>query len=186
VFPAWHRAYLLDFEQALQKADVAAGGDGKIGLPYWDWQEFEVIPPIIRKHFSEIPAAFKEEIIAAGGDDFANRGYDLHSDSVIRRNLRGAKLTQKVNGVLSEPLHWRAASTRWGGGFSVETPHNDVHVATGFPMSTVKYEARNGGVATNSFSRPLTFSPRAQVRGFPPHFLPAPLQRGPHLRGLHR
>lgn len=37
-FPAWHRAYLVEFEKQLQIADKAIGGDGNIGLPYWDWQ----------------------------------------------------------------------------------------------------------------------------------------------------
>ena len=36
-FPTWHRPYLLDFERMLRRADIALGGDGNIGLPYWDW-----------------------------------------------------------------------------------------------------------------------------------------------------
>jgi len=36
-FPNWHRVYMLDFEQTLRCADIDLGGDGNIGLPYWDW-----------------------------------------------------------------------------------------------------------------------------------------------------
>ena len=41
-FPNWHRPYLLDFERTMRRADLALGGDGSIGLPYWDWSEAEV------------------------------------------------------------------------------------------------------------------------------------------------
>ena len=36
-FPNWHRIYMLEFEQTLRRADLENGGDGNIGLPYWDW-----------------------------------------------------------------------------------------------------------------------------------------------------
>ncbi len=36
-FLAWHRAFLWEFEEDLQAADIAGGGDGKIGLPWWNW-----------------------------------------------------------------------------------------------------------------------------------------------------
>jgi hypothetical protein len=41
-FPGWHRAYIADFECTLRRADIANGGDGRIGLPYWDWTSAEV------------------------------------------------------------------------------------------------------------------------------------------------
>ena len=51
-FPGWHRPYMLDFERALRRADLACGGDGTIGLPYWDWCETEVngevLPKVVR------------------------------------------------------------------------------------------------------------------------------------------
>ena len=34
-FPGWHRVYLHDFEQTLQRADIKNGNDGNISLPYW-------------------------------------------------------------------------------------------------------------------------------------------------------
>lgn len=51
-FPTWHRPYMLAFERALRRADLALGGDGRIGLPYWDWCQTsvngEVLPGIVR------------------------------------------------------------------------------------------------------------------------------------------
>ena len=42
LFPGWHRGYLCDFEQSLQRADRALGGDGMLGLPYWDFSRPEI------------------------------------------------------------------------------------------------------------------------------------------------
>lgn len=36
-FLPWHREFILLFEQDMQKADRALGGDGSLTLPYWDW-----------------------------------------------------------------------------------------------------------------------------------------------------
>eukprot|EP00966_Prymnesium_polylepis_P005626 128608-Prymnesium_polylepis.1 len=51
-FPGWHRAYILAFERMMRRADMALGGDGAIGLPYWDWSapevHGEVLPRIVR------------------------------------------------------------------------------------------------------------------------------------------
>ena len=53
VFPAWHRAYLVEFERSLQEADKKLGGDGKIGVPYWDFADIDregpMIPPMLRE-----------------------------------------------------------------------------------------------------------------------------------------
>ena len=39
------------------------------------------------------------------------------------------------------PEHWLHASTRWGRGSSLESPHNSVHVALGWPMTSVAVAA---------------------------------------------
>jgi len=60
-FPGWHRAYLLEFERTLRRADMALGGDGMIGLPYWGWEEAningEVFPKILRERFEKYPVS---------------------------------------------------------------------------------------------------------------------------------
>ncbi len=44
-FLPWHREFILLFEQDLQKADRALGGDGSISLPYWDWTADQAADP---------------------------------------------------------------------------------------------------------------------------------------------
>ena len=44
-FCPWHRYLLAKFEHDLQAADRAAGGDGTITLPYWDWTQDNVSSP---------------------------------------------------------------------------------------------------------------------------------------------
>ena len=80
-FPGWHRACaspaslrfpraialsqpciclrtdLLEFERVMRRADMALGGDGSLGLPYWGWDEVtvndETFPKILRERFEE-------------------------------------------------------------------------------------------------------------------------------------
>ena len=33
-FPGWHRAYMMEVENALRAADIELGNDGRIGFPY--------------------------------------------------------------------------------------------------------------------------------------------------------
>ena len=60
-FPAWHRPYLLDFERMMRRADMALGNDGRLGLPYWGWEELslngQVVPSMVRRMVAEIDAA---------------------------------------------------------------------------------------------------------------------------------
>ena len=101
-------------------------------------------PSILTEHFSAIPDTLAAQIRAhpsGGGAALLERGYALHSGWRLSRNLRRANLTTKVRDALLEAEHWRFASTRWGGGTSLESPHNDVHVACGYPMTSVQFAA---------------------------------------------
>lgn len=44
----WYRAYLYDFEVALQQADIQCGNDGKITLPYLDIKRNPCIPDVFK------------------------------------------------------------------------------------------------------------------------------------------
>lgn len=57
-FPVWHRAYLVDFEQHLIKADKALGNDGNIGIPYWDWSVETRFPEKILGLHMDFPEDF--------------------------------------------------------------------------------------------------------------------------------
>ena len=62
MFPAWHRAYLVEFETALRKADRSNGGDGAIALPYWDWVASPELPRVLQEQLAELPRGmFKED-----------------------------------------------------------------------------------------------------------------------------
>ncbi len=146
VFPHWHRAYLCDVERSLIRADMDLGNDGNVGLPYWDWTRptinGQVVPNLIRDNFGQIPSALQSQIRSvAGGSTLINRGYQLSRDSTITRRLRSSFVNSKVNEALLQPQHWRAASTEWSAGASIETSHNDIHVACGYPMTSVNYAA---------------------------------------------
>lgn len=72
----WHRAYLVEFEQALIAADKENGRDGDIALPYWDWSDqrlnrVEMFPRILRKHFGELPPG----LVPDGSGALSRRGY---------------------------------------------------------------------------------------------------------------
>jgi len=58
---------LTDLEQALQKADRELGNDGVIGLPYWDFSDYEgdeVMPKVIRDNFG----SFDKSLVSGKGD----------------------------------------------------------------------------------------------------------------------
>jgi hypothetical protein len=100
-FPVWHRAYMLEFERVLQEADKKNGNDGRIGLPYWDWENVEedgeVVPKIIRDEIPTIPA-----------DVFDSKNHPLivwpiarYEDKRVYNNIIRAKLHQEVHECLT-------------------------------------------------------------------------------------
>ena len=134
----------MDFERALQDADKRLGNDGKIGVPYWDFADIDREGPMIPKMIREMEFP-RDAMIADPNGDAArlyNRGYSrIRSDEEIRDRFRSAEIQQKVDECLKQTEHWKFASTRWGGGTSVESPHNIAHTVVGYPLSSVKFAA---------------------------------------------
>lgn len=93
LFPGWHRGYLCAFEQALQRADRALGGDGQLGLPYWDFTvtriNGEVMPAILRQVFHRDPLLYPRQLLgddSGGASHFFRVGYSqIESDVYIAR-----------------------------------------------------------------------------------------------------
>eukprot|EP00928_Gymnodinium_smaydae_P030757 TRINITY_DN22780_c0_g1_i1.p1 TRINITY_DN22780_c0_g1~~TRINITY_DN22780_c0_g1_i1.p1 ORF type:complete len:1085 (-),score=111.19 TRINITY_DN22780_c0_g1_i1:65-3229(-) len=143
-FPGWHRGYLCDFEQALINADKALGNDGNIGLPYWDWSEpevnGEVVPGILREYFPDLPDGLVD-VSEAGS--LGRRGYrSLHSDTRVRQNVEHSRAAFAAEQSLTLAEHWMHASTRFNRNtYPVEAPHNSIHMACGFPMTSLRYAA---------------------------------------------
>jgi hypothetical protein len=147
-FPGWHRAYLVDFEVTMRKADKLLGGDGNIGLPYWDWTfpelNGEVFPRILRDPaFPQLQRLGRDFFPPASGDSDERwrveslSGGNVQDDALLRRLLApaGALAAQ----ALRSANHWQAASTRTRdrSNPSLEQPHNNVHVAVGGVMGSV-------------------------------------------------
>jgi peptidoglycan hydrolase-like protein with peptidoglycan-binding domain len=142
-FPAWHRGYLLEMELALQAADRELGGDGRLALPYWDWTSLSVdegMPRAIAHEFAQMPS---DLVSTDSHADLAERGFTrVNSARDIYMRIGSARTSEMVSIALAQPLHWQHASTRWRGFFdgnSLEAPHNSVHVAVGFPMTSTRF-----------------------------------------------
>lgn len=152
-FPTWHRAYMvslffiipsavsisiqIEFERSLQAADVSLGGDGKLGLPYWDFGTYEingqVLPNVARK-FEELPEKFFFE---ENRQRMKSPFYRLHTEKAVLEKLEMSDMALRLQQCLEETNHWRHASNENGSGISLENPHNQAHVACGYPVSSV-------------------------------------------------
>ena len=131
-FPGWHRIYLLDFEKALQAADVKNGNDGNIGLPYWDWtvNQEDGLPKVIRDRFTGWPDDFWPGSLR---NERMTQRLSRASDSQIVSQLRSWDVARDASDCLLATQHWAHASTRFRNNAypSIETPHNSIHVIVG-------------------------------------------------------
>lgn len=135
-FPTWHRAYLSEFERALQAADRENGKDGQIGLPYWDWTELgdEPFPNILNDpRLAQLPKDFWQEQPSGRGSVLLKPF--KHNRSIGQRLLDADVKNLAYQATLASN-YAQFASTA-GGQVSIEDSHNSVHVACGFPMSAV-------------------------------------------------
>ena len=103
----------------------------------------EVMPKILRER---LPTFITSILPKDGGDDrgadLIHIGYSrLNNDRRIISGLRSYGVNDEMFAALGETIHWKHASTRWGGSTSVETPHNSIHVIMGWPMATVEFAA---------------------------------------------
>jgi len=139
-FPVWHRAYLVEMEKGLQAADLKNGGDGKIALPYWDWADRtqkDLIPEFIRREFPNA-IGLKED-----PDWILNqREFQMPSDNYIKQSLDQIRINRMVDRFLLEDEHFKAATSEVSPE-NLESPHDRIHVITGWPMTSVPYAAYN-------------------------------------------
>ncbi|KAK7231063.1 metalloendopeptidase [Aureococcus anophagefferens] len=143
-FPTWHRPYLLDFERALRRADLALGNDGNIGLPYWDWCEPEVngeiLPGIVRKKLMTVPfpddffpPAYHEGKKTMNPRWAFDPALDVAEDWRIKMKLDGGSVARTADRCLSSTFHGAHACTSWSdhANPSVESCHNSIHMYVG-------------------------------------------------------
>merc|ERR1719454_2436145 len=66
----------------------------------------------------------------------------MNSDSTVRERLKDMNVQMQAEECLAVSEHWMHASTRFNRqGYSVETSHNSIHMACGFPMTSIRYAA---------------------------------------------
>jgi len=142
-FPGWHRAYLLELENALRQADLELGGDGVVGIPYWDWNDLsttkDIFPAVIREAFPRLPQNFFED----SNHPLAMYDFENAWDNSLKRSIQDAKLDRLTKNCLLEDEHFKHASANWSRDTSVESPHDRIHVAVGWPMTSAAYAAFN-------------------------------------------
>ncbi|GLI71270.1 hypothetical protein VaNZ11_016392 [Volvox africanus] len=150
-FPIWHRAYVVEFERALQEADRALGRDGKIALHYWGWEgddpfvNGQAMPTMIRDLFRDfkrdmIPSVLLESVCDCNMLKLMREGYKgISTDDSISTQISNKELAYLVKSAIVQLLHSRAATTQdvKYTARSIEQPHNLLHNLCGFPMSDV-------------------------------------------------
>ena len=101
------------------------------------------MPKIVREKLPTFPRSLLPGTGGGeGGQDLFRYGYsNIKDDRAIVAGLRSSKVNDQMFAALGETLHWKHASTRWGGSTSVETPHNSIHVVMGWPMASVEFAA---------------------------------------------
>lgn len=86
----WYRAYLHDFESALQQADISCGNDGKITLPYIDITRHACVPTEF-KNF-KLPDCYLQ-----GNDELSKIQALLNDDEKLIRVLAGINISHYIN-----------------------------------------------------------------------------------------
>ena len=145
-FPTWHRPYLLDFERTMRKADIACGGDGSLGLPYWDWTEVEVegevLPAIIRRRLmAEYPADFFGDGSSIVRPFPGRHNYSMaatRDDHTLKQYILQSGIAEDASSCLLSGNHAQHACTAYSDHRhrSLETPHNKIHGMVGGIMAS--------------------------------------------------
>jgi len=140
-FPNWHRPYLLDFERSMRRADIAEGGDGNIGLPYWDWSQpvvrGQVFPGFVRQSLLE---EFPPDFFPPNVGSTASLTLRTPSDNNLANQLRGSDIIQLAGQCLHSVRNSQFSCTLFqtADSPSVESPHNRVHVMIGGVMASMQ------------------------------------------------
>ncbi|CAD7699861.1 unnamed protein product [Ostreobium quekettii] len=152
-FPIWHRAYLWDFEKALQAAHRAVHPKlgGQIALPYWDWGRVvngQVYPDILKRRFRNIKpdllsprwrTRWPHEHVRKLAGVRRGDGYEELNDRVDNRDGLWSELEPlevKVEEALGKRNHYQFAHEGFRNRSSIEHPHNAVHNSLHFPMTS--------------------------------------------------
>jgi hypothetical protein len=86
----WYRAYLHDFEVALQQADKECGNDGKITLPYIDINAHPCVPSAYKDF--KLPSTCTQ-----GNDELLKINAMLCDDDIVSRTLCNINISQYIH-----------------------------------------------------------------------------------------
>lgn len=132
-FVAWHRMYLLHFEEIVRAAIVAQGGPADWTLPYWNYG--------LGGDHATLPEAFRSPTLDGGGDNplfVAERADGINDGAGIPDEVTSPDFALSRDQFTGSP--------QFGGGTAPagpqfqsrtgrveQTPHNDMHNALGGP-----------------------------------------------------
>ena len=94
-----------------------------------------------------MPRALLDESLPSGGAAHQRKrlwdeGYAIADDADLKRTIESQRLPEKIGDALWIRQHYRAASTYGTSSRdSVETPHDLIHVLSGFPMKSLMHAA---------------------------------------------
>lgn len=94
-----------------------------------------------------MPRALLDESLPPGGAAHQRKrlwdeGYAIADDADLKRTIESQRLPEKIGDALWIRQHYRAASTYGTSSRdSVETPHDLIHVLSGFPMKSLMHAA---------------------------------------------
>ena len=94
-----------------------------------------------------MPRALLDESLPSGGAAHQRKrlwdeGFAIADDADLKRTIESQRLPEKIGDALWIRQHYRAASTYGTSSRdSVETPHDLIHVLSGFPMKSLMHAA---------------------------------------------
>jgi tyrosinase len=122
-FLAWHRMYLYYFEKVLRKYMPK---NSSTALPYWDYQTYDMIPPILINPTSK---GISNPLYNDTRSLTLNNGGHLSSytKTINKKKIKGSSINVSINKSLLDTSFYPFQK-------AIEAPHGSVHMLVGGDM----------------------------------------------------